>query len=38
MESGDQKCDVNKIIKRMIRTNQNISDVEWIRNDDGRQP
>ena len=37
MESDDQKCDVCKIIKRMIRTYQNISDEEWIRNDDGRQ-
>lgn len=31
----DQKCDVRKIVARMIKTNQDITGVQCIRNDDG---
>ena len=35
MWRDDQKSDLFKTAKRMIKTNKNINSVQWMRNDDG---
>ena len=35
MQQKDQKCDVFKTTKNMVKTNQDVIGEQWIRNDDG---